>query len=176
MSGVDTRPRTGAAARRGSFEELFAGHSPRLVGQLYLVTGDLTEAQDCVQEAFARAWMRWGEVADHPDPVAWVRLTAVRLATSRFRSRLAGLRAWGRLSRVTPTTDPPPTADTLALLAALRQIPTAQRVAVVLHHLVGMPVAEVARQVGVAEGTVKARLSRGRAALALLLQEEDGDE
>ena len=51
----------------------------------------------------------------------------------------------------------------------LREIPEAQRRAIVLHHLGGLSVAEVAHEVGAPEGTVKARLSRGRAALASLL-------
>ena len=57
----------------------------------------------------------------------------------------------------------------MALVAALKQLPEAQRRALVLHHLADLPVHEVARETGVPEGTVKARLSRGRAALAALL-------
>jgi RNA polymerase sigma-70 factor (ECF subfamily) len=172
VNGIDAGPRE-ATGLRASFEEFFAAHSARLVGQLTLVTGDLGEAQDCAQEAFARAWLRWSSVVDHPDPVGWVRLTAVRLATSRFRRRLAGRRAWQRHGLPGPSE--PPSPDTVALLAALRQIPVQQRVAIVLHHLVELPVAEVARQTGVPTGTVKARLSRGRAALAVLLTTEEHD-
>ena len=51
----------------------------------------------------------------------------------------------------------------------MRRLPEEQRIAIALYHLVGMPVAEVARQTGAPVGTVKARLSRGRAALAPLL-------
>ena len=43
-----------------------------------------------------------------------------------------------------------------------------------LHHLADLPVHDVAREVGVPEGTIKARLSRGRAALAVLLADEEG--
>jgi RNA polymerase sigma-70 factor (ECF subfamily) len=57
----------------------------------------------------------------------------------------------------------------VALVAALARIPVAQRTAIVLHHLVGLPVAEVAAETGAPAGTVKARLSRGRRALAELL-------
>jgi RNA polymerase sigma-70 factor (ECF subfamily) len=53
----------------------------------------------------------------------------------------------------------------------LREIPEAQRRVVVLHHLVGMSVEEVAQETGAPTGTVKARLSRGRAALAELLRD-----
>ena len=54
-------------------------------------------------------------------------------------------------------------------MAALRRLPAAQREAIALHYLADLPVHEVATATGVPVGTVKARLSRGRAALALLL-------
>ena len=63
--------------------------------------------------------------------------------------------------------------DRLDLLAALRRLPAAQREVIGLHHLADLPVAEVAETLGVPVGTVKARLSRGRAALAHLLAEHD---
>jgi RNA polymerase sigma-70 factor (ECF subfamily) len=59
---------------------------------------------------------------------------------------------------------------------ALLQIPEAQRPAIVLHHLADLPVDEVARLERCPSGTVKARLSRGRAALALLLTDDLADE
>ncbi|MFC6342058.1 RNA polymerase sigma factor, partial [Nocardioides hankookensis] len=49
-----------------------------------------------------------------------------------------------------------------------------QRQAVVLHHIADLSVLDVAREAGVPEGTIKARLSRGRAALAALLADEEG--
>ena len=64
----------------------------------------------------------------------------------------------------------------VALVAALRRLPEAQRHALVLHHLCDLPVHAVAREIGVPEGTVKARLSRGRAALAALLASNDAPD
>ena len=60
----------------------------------------------------------------------------------------------------------------MAVVAALKQLPEAQRRALVLHHLCDLPVQAVAHELGVPEGTVKARLSRGRAALAALLSDD----
>jgi RNA polymerase sigma-70 factor (ECF subfamily) len=54
-------------------------------------------------------------------------------------------------------------------VTALRRLPEAQRLAIVLHHVLGLPVASVAVETGVPVGTVKARLARGRQALAALL-------
>lgn len=45
------------------FDALYAATATRLVGQLYAMTGDLTEAQDVVQEAFVRAWQRRRELS-----------------------------------------------------------------------------------------------------------------
>ena len=56
-----------------------------------------------------------------------------------------------------------------ALVAALRQIPEAQRRAIVLYHICDLSVAQIAAESGVAIDTVKARLQRGRTALAHLL-------
>ena len=59
------------------------------------------------------------------------------------------------------------------VVAALRKIPPRQRQAIVLYHLAGLSVEEIARETGAAPGTVKARLSRGRQALAPHLAEAD---
>ena len=63
----------------------------------------------------------------------------------------------------------------MILLDALRRLPVEQREALARHYLADLPVADVAARVGVPVGTVKARLSRGRAALArLLAHDRDG--
>ena len=54
----------------------------------------------------------------------------------------------------------------------MRQFPTEQREAIALFHLCDLSVEQVAEAVGAPVGTVKARLSRGRAALAILLEPE----
>ncbi len=158
---------------QGDYDELYAASGDRLVRQVYALTGDLAEAQDVVQEAFVRAWQHWRTVRVHPDPEAWVRTTARRLAVSRWRRLRNSRTAWQRYG-------PPPEQaavgpQTVALVAALRQLPEAQRTALVLHHLADLPVEQVAAETGAPVGTVKARLSRGRAALAQLLRDDAVD-
>ena len=58
-------------------------------------------------------------------------------------------------------------------MTALAQLPHDQRHVVVLHHLAGLGTAEIAAETGVAEGTVKSRLSRARSRLAELLDERE---
>lgn len=149
------------------FDDFVGARGPAVVRQLHAMTGDLQLAQDCVQEALARAWQRWATVHAYDDPSAWVRQVAWRLAVSRLRRARVGV---GLLHRQGPPPDfPDPSPDRVALVAALRQLPEAQRRAVVLHHLCDLSVEQVAAETGVPAGTVKARLSRGRAALAALL-------
>ena len=149
------------------FDAFYAATAPSLVRQVHAFTGDLAEAQDCVQEAYARAWQRWSRIREYDVPAAWVRQVACRLAVSRFRRVQVGR---GLLPRTTNVPELDPTR--VALVAALRQLPEAQRLAIVLHHVADMSVEEVAAETGAPVGTVKARLSRGRAALAVLLSEE----
>jgi RNA polymerase sigma-70 factor (ECF subfamily) len=155
-----------------AFDGFYASYAPGLVRQLAAYTGDLTEAQDCVQEAFARAWQRWSTVGAYDVPQAWVRRVAWRLAVSRWRRLQAG-RAAARQHGATPDV-PGLEPDHVALVAALRTLPEAQRRALVLHHVGDLSIAEVAAETGAPEGTVKARLSRGRAALAAQLAETEG--
>jgi len=153
-----------------SFDEFYRSTSARLMRYGYAVVGDLTEAQDVVQEAYTRAWQRWRTVAGHPHPEAWVRLVVTRLATDRWR-RMARWRAVLHRSGP-PESVHPPNEDTVLVVAALRQLPVAQRQALALHYLFDLPVAEIAAETGVAVGTVTSWLSRGRAGLAQALTDE----
>jgi RNA polymerase sigma-70 factor (ECF subfamily) len=154
--------------------EVYAASYPRLVGQLAGVTGDPAEAEDVVMEAFARAAPRRSSFHEADNAEAWLRTVAVNVARSRWRRMLR----WAHLlpELVTPAAYADLPEDRLSLLAALRQLPAAQREAIALHHLADLPVAEVAFTLGVPEGTVKARLSRGRAALAELLTEPSKED
>lgn len=154
-----------------SFDAFYAAHGAGLVRQLHAMTGDLAEAQDCVQDAFARAWQRWSRVQSYDAPEAWVRQVAWRLAVSRFRRARTGLSAARRHGP--PPDVPALSADRVALLAALGELPGTQRQAVVLHHVAGLSVQEIADQTGAPVGTVKARLFRGRAALAAALTDPE---
>ncbi|KKK04764.1 SigE family RNA polymerase sigma factor [Micromonospora sp. HK10] len=150
-----------------SFDDFYRSTSARTLRYGYAVADDLGEAQDLVQEAYARAWRQWGKLAAHPAPEAWLRLVISRLATDRWR-RLRGWRL--AASRSGPPADVgPPGEETVLLVGALRQLPARQRQALALHYLFDMPVAEIAREAGVPTGTVKSWLSRGRTRLAELL-------
>jgi RNA polymerase sigma-70 factor (ECF subfamily) len=151
-----------------SLELLYRSTYERLVLSAYALTGDVAEAQDAVQEAFVRALARPGPVLTADSPEAWLRKVSLNLARSRFRRR-------HRLDVLLRRVPPPPQEipgldpDRLAVLGAIRRLPRTQAETIALYYLADLPVDEVARALGVPSGTVKARLSRGRAALATLL-------
>jgi RNA polymerase sigma-70 factor (ECF subfamily) len=149
------------------FAEFYDATWGRTLACTYAMTGDLGIAEELAQEAYTRAWTRWSQLTSYDEPGAWVRQVATRLAVSRWR-RTKVAQAWHARNR-RESVVAPPDETSAALVAALRQLPEAQRRAIVLHHLGDLPVDEVARIEKCPSGTVKARLSRGRAALALLL-------
>jgi len=149
--------------------DLYAASAARLVAQLYAVTGDFGEAQDAVHDAFARALARPGRLRRVDNPEAWLRTVAINLARSRYRRRALfdRLVRTGRVPR-SPVV-PELSADRIALVTALQRLPRGTREAIVLHHLADLPVTEVADVLGCSVSAVKARLVRGRQALASYL-------
>lgn len=162
MAHAATPRPTPAARILRDFDDFYAANYSKLTLQLYAYLGDQHEAQDLVQEAFCRAYSRWEEVGGYEEPLAWIRRVAWNLATSRFRRQKTALN-FLRKQREEHAEGPSP--DRVALTRALSTIPDHHRRAVVLHYLGQLSVAEIALQEGVAEGTVKSWLSRGRAAL-----------
>jgi RNA polymerase sigma-70 factor (ECF subfamily) len=164
VSGVD--------ADEGGLDAFYAAAYPRLVAVVGAVAGDRSEGEEAVQEAFVRLIGRWDRVSKYDDPEAWVRKVALGFLSNRRRKVARGIRAFARHGAPGPV--PGPTGDRIDLERALDRLPRAQREALVLQHL-GLTVAQIADAVGAPAGTVKARLSRGRAALAPLLREETHD-
>jgi RNA polymerase sigma-70 factor, ECF subfamily len=155
---------------QADFDAFYASTAQRVTSQLYAITCSRVDAEDAVQEAYARAWQRWARVSGLDDPEGWVRTVAYRAFVSSWRK--AASRTVAHLRHGLPAADSGLSPDYVAIIAALRHIPAEQRRAIVLHHLVGLSVENVARETGAPPGTVKARLARGRRALAPLLSED----
>jgi RNA polymerase sigma-70 factor, ECF subfamily len=162
---------SGFAADAEGFDAFYQESAAQVLRQLYALCGDLEEARDCLQEGYARAWQRWDRLASYDNPAAWVRTAAWRVAISRWRRARRLLRVHDGASA--QRDDFENLADLLSLSSALRQLPARQRQAVILYHLAGLSVEEIADQVQSPAGTVKARLSRGRAALAQKLGDRE---
>jgi RNA polymerase sigma-70 factor (ECF subfamily) len=151
------------AAGRHDFDDFYSSSAARLIRHGYALTGDLAEAQDIAQEAFARAWQRWSAVRDCESPEAWVRRVATNLAASRWR-RIRVARAAG--GHVAEQHAPEVSTDTVALVSGLRTLPERQRTALVLHYMCDLTVDQIAAELDCPAGSVKSWLSRGRIALA----------
>jgi RNA polymerase sigma-70 factor, ECF subfamily len=153
------------------FDQFYAAAAMRVVRHAYAMTGNLADAQDLAQEAFARAWQRWDSVSGYDSPEAWVRRVATNLATSRWRRDKAARGAARDLIQAGLL--PEVSADTVALVAGLRKLPERQRLVLVLHYLADLSVSQIAAELGCPAGSVKAWLSRGREALAAEVGEQD---
>lgn len=139
------------------FSDFYTTSFPRVVTAVRAFSGDSDLAREATQEAFARAYARWGRVREAAWPQAWVTTTAMNIVRRSHRRRPA------------PAKDPlpaeAPTSDRLDVLSALRALPERQRQAVVLHYLMDLSVTAVADVMGVSDGAIKAHLHRARAAL-----------
>jgi RNA polymerase sigma-70 factor (ECF subfamily) len=152
------------------FDEFYSASYHRVCRQVYAMIGNVDEAQECTQEAFAKAWAHRRTLDRTKHPEAWVRTVAYRMAVSRWRRVQKSWRPPDRA--MSPELIVAPPAETpVAVVAALKQLPEAQRRVIVLHHLADLSVREIAAELAIPEGTVKARLSRGRAALKTLLED-----
>jgi RNA polymerase sigma factor (sigma-70 family) len=162
----------------GSFESLVLAHQDRLFTIALRTRGDRGDAEELVQDTFVRAYRALG--AWPPARIRELRvrgwLTTILLNAGRNRARVKRVRTTELA--FDPATEP--TADAVAgresretWARLLAELTAAQRTAVVLRHVDGLSYAEIAEAVGRPEGTVKAHVHRGLAALrkALLAAE-----
>jgi RNA polymerase sigma factor (sigma-70 family) len=151
--------------------DLYHAAYRRLVAQVFAFTTDLSEAQDAVQEAFARALARPHGLAGVDVPEAWLRTVATNVVRRRWRRRQILNTILLRERPLVRGYEDPPEPERADLREALATLPRPYREVIVLHYLADLPVDEVAAILEVPVGTVKSRLSRGREALKGLLDD-----
>lgn len=144
------------------FADFYRGEFPQVYRAAYAVTGDPQAAFDLTQEAFARAFARWRRLSREEWAGGWVMTTALNLAKHR-RAEVPGA-GTDRLHTAAPG------GERVDLVRALRLLPYRQRQALVLHYVGDLHPRAVARVMDVSEGTVKAHLAQGRAALRKKLE------
>ena len=115
--------------------------------------GSREVAEEIAQEALIRVCRNWSRVNRLDNPTAWANRVAVNLANSLFRRWALERRVQTQLKSETPdTTAGYEAVELRRLIAAL---PRRERMALVLRHYLGLPVAEAADVMGCPEGTVK---------------------
>ena len=145
----------------------------------YRLTGDRGEAEDVAQEAYLRAFRSLKGFREDARFETWLHRIVVNTAMTSLRRR-------GRLGDLSldepdaPERPAPRTADREqqivdrdALKAAMLELPAGLRAALVLQDVYDLPVAEVARHLGIAVGAAKVRVHRARRKLKELLTEGD---
>jgi RNA polymerase sigma-70 factor (ECF subfamily) len=150
-----------------SFDAFFDDQQRSLLGQAYMLTGDIDDARDLVQEVFVRVWQKWDRVSSMQDPAAWARRVLRNLAIGRWRRRKRR-GAQVPLTNGDSATEAPDVGH-LDVVRALYRLPGNQRVVLILHDVVGLSVKEVAAEIGSPEGSVRGWLSIGRRQLGRAL-------
>jgi RNA polymerase sigma-70 factor (ECF subfamily) len=146
-----------------AFGEIYRRHYGAIGTYLYRRTGDRHATEDLLAEVFLSALrgirrFRWRGI----DVRHWLYRIATR-AANRWAKRARRVPA--PLPPEVPDPRDPSHDDAEEVTALLLRLPPKLQAAVTLHYLEGLPVAEVARVLGVAPGTVKSRLSRARDAM-----------
>lgn len=164
-SSDDTIRRAQAGDTR-AFESLYREHSPRVFALcLRLSGGTRDEASELMQDVFIRAWRGLGNFRGESAFSSWLHRLAVNAMLESVRSEKR------RVARVLPMEDPG-TLNAAAVSAspdlnidlerAIAGLPEGARMAFVLHEIEGYRHEEIAGQLGIASGTVKAQLHRAR--------------
>jgi RNA polymerase sigma-70 factor (sigma-E family) len=156
---------------------LFDEHYAGLCRLATLLLADRGQAEEAVQEAFLRTFVGWRRLR-HPERAgAYLRTAVVNQCRSRGRRRATEQRGnavlWTDVMDDAGQSDVERTGEVLAVLDAVRSLPTRQREAVVLRYYADLSEAEVAQALGCSVGTVKSQLSKARATLSRLLEGTD---
>jgi RNA polymerase sigma-70 factor (ECF subfamily) len=158
------------------FEELVRCYERTIFSTALRITGSTTEAEDLTSECFLRAFRA---LRDYPagrtlalQPKAW--LMTILLNTWRNRIREVGRRVNEVSMAELPERAHPERSVEEQILSGesaremnrlLSALPAAQRSAILLRHVLGLPIAEVSRVMNCPEGTAKSHVSRGMTTL-----------
>ncbi|MDQ3146700.1 MAG: sigma-70 family RNA polymerase sigma factor [Actinomycetota bacterium] len=137
----------------------------RLVGTLTLYCSDREVAEELAQEALTRTWQRWARVGRMDAPEAYTTRTAINLANSWYRRRLAERRARDRSGGVAAAGRWPDGDVVATVRQAVRSLPKRQRAVVIARFYLELSVDETASLLGCAPGTVKATTHQALARL-----------
>ena len=154
------------------FERLYEASYGRLLATLVAMLGDRAAAEDCLHDAYLKAYRSWKDWRPSAPAEAWLHRIAVNQAISFQRWRK--LRDVGEVVRRfgRPHETDPADATRADLLDALRRLPPKQAAAIVLRHLHGYSNREIAQALGVPERTVASRLAAARSRLQVLLGQD----
>ncbi|MDQ3553630.1 MAG: RNA polymerase sigma factor [Chloroflexota bacterium] len=162
--------------REGDFRAWYESTLPRVYGYLLARCGDTAVAEELTQRTYIEAIASRQTFQGRSADTTWLIGIARHELLDHFRRQERDERRRIHLVRRAADTDEGEwqASDERQLLAgALRSLPVAQRMAIVLHYLDDLPVQSVADSMGRSVGAVESLLSRGRAKLRQQLGEDD---
>jgi RNA polymerase sigma-70 factor (ECF subfamily) len=165
--------RKAQASDARAFEALYKLHIDRVYGICLRMTGNVSEAEDCAQEAFIQAWNKMDKFRGDSAFSTWLHRIAVNSVLGRIRK---AKREQDRIMAVSDTTAPTvttgDTGELRDLSEAVDRLPEGARNVFVLHAIYGYSHNEAGEMLGIATGTSKAQLHRARRLLAQQLKQQ----
>jgi RNA polymerase sigma-70 factor, ECF subfamily len=159
-----------------AFSELTSTHTDRLYAAARLILRDGEQAADAVQDALLQAWLDIRGLRDPDRFDAWLRRLLVRAcyrAAKRRRTReVHEIQAASTAARITAD-DQRALAVRDQLDRGFRRLSPEQRAVIVLHHYLGLSLAESAETLGIPLGTMQSRLNRATQAMRAVLEADD---
>jgi len=156
-----------------AFESLYRMHIDKVYGLCLRMTGNVSEAEDCAQEAFIQAWNKLEKFRGDSAFSTWLHRIAVNSVLGRMRK---SKREQDRIQLAgEAVVSPASVADTgelRDLSNAVDKLPEGARHVFVLYAVYGYSHDEAGSMLGIAPGTSKAQLHRARRLLAQQLKEE----
>jgi RNA polymerase sigma-70 factor (ECF subfamily) len=165
-----------------AFEALVRRQEDRIFALTYRITGNRADALEATQETFLSVFRAAASFRGGSEVSTWIHRIGINAARDALRRRrrapiaddrvevLAAEPAEGHGARATAPGVEEVVVTRVDLARALASLPDDYREAVVMHDVGGVPYEEIARVTGVALGTVKSRISRGRRLLAQRLE------
>lgn len=156
-----------------AFAKLYRANVDRVYGLCLRMTGNVSEAEDCAQEAFIQAWNKLNKFRGDCAFSTWMHRVAVNVVLGRMR------KSRREHDRIQAAADVVPALQTMAddgelqdLEQAINELPSGARHVFVLHAVYGYSHGETGDMLGIAEGTSKAQLNRARRLLVQQLETE----
>ena len=154
-------------SREGDFERSVLPHAPSLLRFGLRLAGDVSQAEDLVQETLLLAWRGFGRFEAGSNVRAWLFRILLNVVRQQRRKSQSS-RAFAPSARAVPETRPPGD-ESVEVRQAFDRLGGDQRTVLLLAAVEGFTCREISEILGVPIGTVMSRLSRAREAMRELL-------
>ena len=162
---------------REAFDELYHKYKNTAIHTAYLITGNLADSEDVVQETFVKVWLHARELRNDSGIKPWMMQILVRTAyrmTKKNRREIPDENVADKM----PISEEASSLDRVIqaeeaerIMTAVRALPVKLRTVVALYYYDSFSVKEIAKLLQIMEGTVKSRLHTARRQIKAALQD-----